>query len=147
LSRMFSPWLRQGGASSPAEVGAVFRIAAQCFRLERRWRFSCQPLPTAHLLTYSLTKLPVLNCLHRPEEHQHVEQQTVADPEQQPGFDPDEQRQRPPPADAARHREADDAGEQIAERVDYRVARVAERCGRFAIAVDDELGVLDDFPE
>ena len=78
------------------------------------------------------------------DEHQDVQEQAVPDPDEQRDLDEREGDERPTPPQTARDLEAEAAGRDVAERVDDRVARVAERGRGLAVAVDDVGGVLDD---
>src|SRR5207302_1576869 len=80
-------------------------------------------------------------------QEQYVEQKAVPYPDEQHEFRRGEQQHGAEQAEASGQRETEGAGRDVAERVDYGVARVAERGGRLAVALDDEVRVLDHFPK
>src|SRR5581483_4414182 len=55
--------------------------------------------------------------------------------------------QRAQPTQLPRNQQTDAATKHIAHRIEDRVAVIAERGRRFAIAIDDGVGILKNFPE
>src|SRR5207237_1056509 len=90
---------------------------------------------------------PSPELLRRINQEQYVEQKAVPDPNEEHKLRRGEQQHGAEQAEASGQREAYGAGRDVAERVDDRVARVAERGGRLAVALDDEVRVLDHFPK
>src|SRR5215213_11356169 len=90
--------------------------------------------------------LPRTQALRGVDEQDDVEEQAVPYPEEEHGLRQREDEQGLECAEASREEEAEGAGRDVAERVDDGVAVIAERGGRLAVAVDDELGVLDHLP-
>src|SRR5688500_8024085 len=91
--------------------------------------------------------LPRPQALRGIDEQKDVEEQAVPYPEEEHDLRQREDEQGFERTELAREEDTRGAGDNIAERVDDRVAVVAERGGRLAVAVDDELGVLKHLPQ
>src|ERR1043166_581296 len=91
--------------------------------------------------------LPSPQLRRRVEQQNNVQDEAVPDPDEQDEFRRGEEDGGAQRAEAAGEEEACGAGRDVAERVDDRVARVAERGGRLAVARDDEVRVLDQLPK
>src|SRR3989344_3312567 len=79
-------------------------------------------------------------------EHDDVKEQVIADGVADKKLKRDYGKDRGPDRDAPGEEEAESHKENIGDGVDDAVAEVVERDGRLAVAVDDEVGVLEDLP-
>jgi len=87
--------------------------------------------------------LPLQNRMGGVYEHDDIEEQVIADGVADKR---DYGKDRGPDRDAPGEEEAESHKENIGDGVDDAVAEVVERDGRLAVAVDDEVGVLEDLP-
>lgn len=93
-----------------------------------------------------LTCLPVLNCIKRPQQHQHVQRQPVADDPKRQRLETQNQRDRGLDRQHPRQPEARDHRKNVGDRVPHAVAVIIQRDGDGAIPLDDPVGIFDDFP-
>lgn len=68
-----------------------------------------------HVATRSMIHLPLFDGVDRVDQHDDVEQQVVADPEEQDHFRDQEEDDRLPDSDPPRECEAEQAGGDVAE--------------------------------
>src|SRR6266446_762592 len=100
--------------------------------MQEAWQ-RVRPLPT---------HLPGLNCIHGSNQHKDFKQQAVVNPNDQDQFKGSKQKERTAQAKSLRNQKSRNAAEDIAERIDDRVAVVAKRGGCRAIAFNDEVCVF-----
>ena len=90
--------------------------------------------------------LPLPHRIQRIQQHQDVQQQVVADHVADAELHRDRQRDGRPDRQPRGQQEAAHHRGDVADGIDDAVAVVVERDRRFAIAIDDEVGVLENLP-
>src|SRR5262249_24839646 len=91
-------------------------------------------------------RLPGLDRFDRMDEHDDVQREIVAHPEQAEDLHGQNRGDAEPDPDAAGEDEAERHHDDVAARIENAVPDVAQRDGRLAVAVDDERRVLQHFP-
>lgn len=87
--------------------------------------------------------LPDFDRIHRRDQHNDFQQQTVPYPNQQHHLSGEEDDQRTGPTQFPRQHEADAATHDVAQRIHHRVALVTQGRGRRSIVLNDCVCILD----
>ena len=90
--------------------------------------------------------LPGFYCVDRSNQHEDFEQQAIVNPDDKDQFTSGKQNQRTSQAESLRDQKSSNAAENVAERIDDRVAVIAQCSGGGAIAFDNEIRIFKSFP-
>ena len=90
--------------------------------------------------------LPLLDTFRRTHEHDDIQGQIVADPEETADLHDDDHSDHDPDLGKPGDHESNSGHGHIADGVEDAVADIAEGDGGFAVAVDDEGRILEEFP-
>src|SRR5215204_3495994 len=92
------------------------------------------------------SKLPSLDPVHWIYQHQNIQQQAVADPDQQGQLNQNEEGERFPPTEFRGNCKSDRTRKDVADRVHYRVTEIIERGRIFPILFDYIARVFQHLP-
>ena len=94
-----------------------------------------------------MTHLPLPNPINRINQHHDIQNQTVSNPQKQNHLSYCENHKGTAKTYLLCEGETSRAHEDVAQRIDDRIAFVAERHRRFAVSADDEIRILNHFPQ
>ncbi|QTK80335.1 hypothetical protein AT6N2_C2777 [Agrobacterium tumefaciens] len=90
--------------------------------------------------------LPFLDRVYRPDEHDHIERQIIADQPAGEDFKEDGDQDRQPDRHPSSEQETKGHENRIHRRIQDTVARVPQRHGRGSVAIDDDGRIFQNFP-